>query len=795
MASLLRPVAWPAVLVALLCRSPLSAADLLIDFNSTNQEGGPHNQSGYQPYNAGHEVASDFLAARSYSAFNTTVSLQVTWPDTTNNRVQQMIDRLASNDANWTGPKIDLLTDFIGIDTRTSEGGRGNFDGGTGQPTRMVFRLAGLPTGTYSYRSYHHDTENVHTAFAVEYSTNGGVSYTAVSGPLRVTDSTSGGNPASPQTYTGGGNQDPATLPSTVDFNLATQAGQHLLISYTPKSAAAGPHVQLFAVNGFELLAMTPPDGPTDLHLSGSTVARTAPEGVAVGQLTSTDPTPGDTFTYTLVEGDGSDNNADFAIQQNALVVDRALAEYSSGGTLSVRIRSTDANSAWHEEIFVLQIVDDSDNDGLDDAWELLHFQDLDEVAAGNPDNDGLTNQQEIQAGTFPLDWDSDDDELSDGQELGITNPLSAYTDGDGLTDGEEVLEHFTDPTLTDSDGDGFDDSFEISQGTDPNDIANHPPSPLPLRINEVLASNGSGLNDGNGDRTDWIEIYNPNPQPVNLLGYRLTDNSLDPAKWVFPSISIPAGSYLVVFASGNGAPDALGHLHTNFALSAAGEYLAISRPDGSIDDQFTPAFPAQIADISYGRHPVNGTRRFFSPATPGAANGSGYEGVAAAPVFSAGRGFYDAPFNVALHCPTPLAQIRYTTDGSKPSASAGILYSGGNLPVTTTSKLRAISYRPGWLSQPVQTHSYVFVDAVAQQPSNPPGWPTNWGFSSDAGQVVPSDYEMDPRVVNNTLPGYGIRDALLDIPSVSLNMPLADFIEPPGGMSFSARDASAVNE
>ena len=163
----LRPAAWSVVPLALLCSRPLSAADLLVDFNSTNQEGGPHYQSGYQPYNAGHEVAADFLAARSYSAFDTTVSLKVTWPDTTSNRVQQMIDRPASNDANWTGQKIDLLTDFIGIDTRTSEGGRGNYDGSNGLPTRMVFRLTGLPTGPYSYRSYHHDTENVHTSFGV----------------------------------------------------------------------------------------------------------------------------------------------------------------------------------------------------------------------------------------------------------------------------------------------------------------------------------------------------------------------------------------------------------------------------------------------------------------------------------------------------------------------------------------------------------------------------------------------------------------------------------------------------
>jgi hypothetical protein len=245
------------------------------------------------------------------------------------------------------------------------------------------------------------------------------------------------------------------------------------------------------------------------------------------------------------------------------------------------------------------------------------------------------------------------------------------------------------------------------------------------LRINEVLASNERGLNDGNGDRQDWIEIYNPNPQAVNLQGYRLTDSSLEPAKWIFPPVSLPAGGYLVVFASGSGVPDASAYLHTNFSLAAGGEYLALSRPDGSIDDQLSPGFPAQFADISYGRNPTSGALRFFSPPTPGAANGGGYDGVVAPPVFSVERGFHDIPFNLALSCPTPLAQVRYTIDGSKPSTVAGAVYTGGNIPINTTSKVRAVAYRNGWFTRPVQTHSYVFVDAVAQQPANPPGWPT----------------------------------------------------------------------
>jgi autotransporter-associated beta strand protein len=784
------------IVPAIRCRAPLcaflaavslhsgSSADLLVDFNSTNQDNGPHNQSGYQPYNAGHEVAADFLAARSYAAFGTTVSLQVTWPDTTSNRVQQMIDRTSTYDVNWTGQKLDLLTDWIGVDTRTGENGRGDYDGVTGLPTRIVFRLAGVPAGTYAYRSYHHDTENIHTPYRVEISTDGGASFAPFLGPFSCTDSSPGGLPASPQTYTGAGNQDPAALPSTFNTQLVAVHGQDLVIRYTPLSST-NTHLRLFVINGLELVATTPPTAPTDIQFSSTTVSRTAVEGTVVGTLTTSDPTPGDTFTYTLAEGPGSDDNADFTIQGNQLVVDRQLAELETGALLSIRIRSTDAAGGWTEKVFPLGVVNDSDGDGLDDTWEILHFEDLDEIAGGNPDLDGLTHLEEQAAGTDPLEFDTDGDHLGDGDEVKVhfTDPLDADSDGDGLPDDEEVLVHFTDPNLADSDGDGYHDALEVAEETDPNDIADYPPFLLPLRINEFVANNRSGLRDGHGARVDWIEIFNPNPQAVNLQGYRLTDSPLDPSKWVFPSFVLPSNGLVVVFASGSGVPDPAGKLHLNFSLSADGEYLALIRPGGEIDDQFAPAFPPQFPDVSHGRHPSSGTPRYFSPATPGAANGNGYDGVVEPPAFSTGRGFHDAPFELTLSTPTPQAWIRYTTDGSKPSATAGTLYSGDPLPIATTGKVRAIAYRDGWLSQAVQTHSYVFVDHVAQQSASPPGWPANWGYDAELNRIVPADYAMDPRVVNNTLPAYGVRDALLDIPSVSLNLPMDDFINPPGGI------------
>jgi hypothetical protein len=120
--------------------------------------------------------------------------------------------------------------------------------------------------------------------------------------------------------------------------------------------------------------------------------------------------------------------------------------------------------------------------------------------------------------------------------------------------------------------------------------------------ISEFMASNQNGITDEDGDRPDWIEIRNPDANPVNLNGWFLTDVITNKSKWMFPNMTLPGNSYLLVWASGKNRRVPGQPLHTNFNLSAEGEYLALIKPDGvTVAMEFAPAFPPQFANISYG--------------------------------------------------------------------------------------------------------------------------------------------------------------------------------------------------
>ncbi|MDB4543757.1 chitobiase/beta-hexosaminidase C-terminal domain-containing protein, partial [Akkermansiaceae bacterium] len=430
--------------------------------------------------------------------------------------------------------------------------------------------------------------------------------------------------------------------------------------------------------------------------------------------------------------------------------------------------------------------------------------------------------------------------------------------------------------------------------------------------ITEFMASNNSVIDDEDGESSDWIEIYNTGPALVNLDGFHLTDDPADLTKWRVPNVTIAVEDFVIVFASAKDRDDPDSELHTNFRLSARGDYIALIDRDGTtVLSEFGPDFPEQFEDVSYGleqtgnktnitflqsgadcrrvvptgslglawtaqgfddaswpaattgigyenssgyetlfgtngdvgaqmsgintsayiRIPfevadptgligltldmkyddgfiayLNGVRiassngpqsadwntaasgsnddsaallfesfdiiahagslqrgsnllavhglnvsttssdflivpqiravrisdpsvggpGYLDSATPGSFNGSTFSGFVLDTVFSVDRGFYDDPFQVEITTSTPGATIRWTADGSDPTASRGTVYTGP-IDISQTTVLRAAAFKTDLVPTNIDSQTYLFLDDVIKQSPNgqvPSGWP-----------------------------------------------------------------------
>ncbi|HEY1847649.1 MAG TPA: lamin tail domain-containing protein, partial [Opitutaceae bacterium] len=244
--------------------------------------------------------------------------------------------------------------------------------------------------------------------------------------------------------------------------------------------------------------------------------------------------------------------------------------------------------------------------------------------------------------------------------------------------------------------------------------------------ISEFMASNNTTLTDQDGDYADWLELYNPGPSGVNLGGWFLTNKADAPAKWQIPSVTLPAGGYLVIFCSQKNYIDPGAPLATNFNLSSGGGYVGLVEADGkTVASSYT--FPVQYPDISYGvSQPASAAEApqtgYLEVATPGAANG-GYANVLLGDTvtISAPAGFFSSAASVTLGGATGAEHIRYVLAGptsqgdqvAPPSASSQ-LYTGP-ITVSSTALLSAAVFSADDTQRGLpSTAMYVQLDAAS---------------------------------------------------------------------------------
>lgn len=304
------------------------------------------------------------------------------------------------------------------------------------------------------------------------------------------------------------------------------------------------------------------------------------------------------------------------------------------------------------------------------------------------------------------------------------------------------------------------------------------------IHISEVVTDNGNSLLDEDTDSPDWIELHNSSDQSVSIDGWHLTDDPADLTKWSFPATTISAKGFLLVFASDKNQSVAGSELHTNFKLSAAGEYLALVRPDGStVEDSHT--LSALDKDVSWGYAFTAGEINpaesgLLATPTPGSVNTNIlYAGYVETPITSPQRGFYDAPFQVTVSNVTDGASVYYTLNGSEPT-ELSTPYSAPIM-ISATTNLRVRAFKANWKASYPRTDSYIFVDDVVTQPI------TNY-YVND--QIM--SLGMDEGVLNKNYQDasnqiFSVQDSLKAIPTISITTDHANLFDPDIGIYVNA--------
>ncbi|NER23393.1 MAG: DUF4347 domain-containing protein [Symploca sp. SIO1C2] len=98
-------------------------------------------------------------------------------------------------------------------------------------------------------------------------------------------------------------------------------------------------------------------EAPTAVSLDNNTIDENVPANSTVGIFTTTDPDTGDTFTYSLVAGNGDTDNAAFTIVNNQLQIN-AAPDFESQASYNIRVQTTDAGGQSYQQALVVNVND-----------------------------------------------------------------------------------------------------------------------------------------------------------------------------------------------------------------------------------------------------------------------------------------------------------------------------------------------------------------------------------------------------------------------------------------------------
>jgi Chitobiase/beta-hexosaminidase C-terminal domain/CotH kinase protein/Lamin Tail Domain/Fn3 associated len=224
---------------------------------------------------------------------------------------------------------------------------------------------------------------------------------------------------------------------------------------------------------------------------------------------------------------------------------------------------------------------------------------------------------------------------------------------------------------------------------------------------------------DDPADLEDWVELYNEGTTPADISGWGLTDSLGTPNKWTFPTGTlIPAMGYLMVMCDkrplGQPPTDA-SYNHASFSLSSSGGDLGLF--SGTTAVSTVTNYPKQTSDRSWSRDAggvwgfAEGTPNHVNAANSATAVASKPDIFVMVGAAQVKGGHFTGPQTVQMTTATPGGEIRYTLNGSIPTATS-TLYTA---PITATAPnaktavvIRARTFAAGLKDSDYETASFL---------------------------------------------------------------------------------------
>ena len=163
----------------------------------------------------------------------------------------------------------------------------------------------------------------------------------------------------------------------------------------------------------FQNVSATANTAPTDISLSLSSIDENVAANTVVGSFSSTDPDAGDTFTYGLVTGTGSTDNAAFTIAAGGQLQINASPDYETKSTYNIRVRTTDSGGLTYEKPLTVNIND------IDEFVYLTPNNDIFNGTASADQINGLAGSDRLygKAGNDTIDGGEGDDIVYGGND------------------------------------------------------------------------------------------------------------------------------------------------------------------------------------------------------------------------------------------------------------------------------------------------------------------------------------------------------------------------------------------